>query len=170
MGFLFLMDIMIDGIYLLLGTNLGDKKSNLSKAKDAINKHVGKIIACSKTYETAAWGKTNQPAFLNEVVEVRTTFSPEEMLKLINQIERSMGRVRVEKWGERLIDIDILYYNDKIHNSEKLYIPHPGIPDRRFTLEPLVELNPTFKHPVLNKTNEELLSECSDTLEVKVVR
>jgi len=168
--FLFLADIMIDGIYLLLGTNLGDKKYNLSQAKALINKQVGVIINQSNTYETAAWGITEQPSFLNAVIEIKSELTPEQMLLKINEIEAEMGRVRKEKWGERLIDIDILYYQHQIHTSDELQIPHPGIPYRRFTLIPLVELNAEFIHPVLNKTNQQLLEQCEDSLEVKKVR
>ncbi|MTI22173.1 2-amino-4-hydroxy-6-hydroxymethyldihydropteridine diphosphokinase [Fulvivirga sp. RKSG066] len=160
---------MIDGIYLLLGTNLGDKKMQLSLAKTAISEQIGEIRQESSIYETAAWGKTDQPSFLNQVVEICSDLDPVKMLEVINTIEQKMGRLRQEKWGERLIDIDILYYKNQICNEPDLQIPHPGIPNRRFTLVPLVELAPNFKHPVLNKTNTELLHACEDDLEVAVV-
>lgn len=160
---------MIDGIYLLLGTNLGDKKSNLLKAKALINRQLGTIINQSYTYETAAWGITDQASFLNEVVEIKSILTPKQMLSKINEIEKEMGRVRQVKWGERLIDIDILYFQHQVHSTDNLKIPHPGIPDRRFTLIPLVELNAAFNHPLLNKTNQQLLDQCKDSLQVKKV-
>ncbi len=160
---------MIDGIYLLLGTNLGDKKSNLMKAKVLINKQLGTIVNQSHTYETAAWGITDQASFLNEIIEIKSKLTPKQMLSKINEIEKELGRVRKVKWGERLIDIDILYFQHQVHSSDNLKIPHPGIPDRRFTLIPLVELNADFNHPVLNKTNQQLLDQCRDTLQVKKV-
>lgn len=158
---------MIEGIFLLLGSNLGDKKKLLSAACSEINKQVGQVVRKSSLYETAAWGKTDQPSFLNQVVEVVSGLSAEEILTRINQIEQHLGRVRIEKWGARIIDIDILYYAHDIIDTERLVIPHPGIPDRRFTLAPLVEIAPDFIHPVLRKTNTDLLASCPDTLEVK---
>ena len=160
---------MIEGIFLLLGSNLGDKKKLLNTACSEINKQVGQIVRRSSLYETAAWGKTDQPSFLNQVVEVVSGLSAEEILTRINQIEQQLGRVRMEKWGARIIDIDILYYAYDIIKTEKLAVPHPGIPDRRFTLAPLVEIAPDFVHPVLKKTNTELLAICPDTLEVKKI-
>jgi len=158
---------MIDGVFLLLGSNLGDKKYNLATAREHIKAAIGEIITSSSIYETAAWGKTNQPAFLNQVIQVKTSVTPEQLLQKINHIESEMGRIRVEKWGERLIDIDILYYNHEVVQTEKLHIPHPGIPERRFTLMPLTEIAPDFIHPVLQKSNVSLLQLCEDSLEVK---
>jgi len=160
---------MIDGIYLLLGTNLGDKKSNLKEARLAISKSLGDITGYSDIYETKAWGKENQPSFLNQVLEISSDKTPEVLLDNLLTIEKELGRVRKEKWGARLIDIDILYYSDWIHDTRHLKIPHPGIPKRRFTLVPLVELNHEFVHPVLKKSNNELLQECEDRLEVRKV-
>lgn len=158
---------MIDGKYLLLGTNLGDKKSNLTQAKKAINKQLGTIVSESAIYETAAWGKTDQPSFLNQVVQVDTDLTATELLEGISNIEKSLGRKRIEKWGERIIDIDILYYEDSVINMQNLQVPHPGIPTRRFTLIPLVEIAPNFVHPSLNLTNQQLLKKCDDPLEVR---
>ncbi|UII29931.1 2-amino-4-hydroxy-6-hydroxymethyldihydropteridine diphosphokinase [Fulvivirga ulvae] len=160
---------MIEGIFLLLGSNLGDKKKLLNSACSIINSELGPIMGRSSLYETAAWGKTDQPAFLNQVIEVNSALSAAEVLKCINNIESRLGRVRTEKWGARIIDIDILYYGHEIIETENLTIPHPGIPDRRFTLAPLVEIAPDFIHPVLRKTNTELLARCSDKLEVNII-
>ncbi len=160
---------MTKGIYLLSGSNLGDKNANLEQAKTLIQSHIGSIERFSSVYETAAWGKTEQPSFLNQVIEISTSLSPGSLLNIALQIEQDMGRVRVEKWGERLIDLDILYYNDAVYSSSHLTIPHPGIPGRRFTLVPLVELAPGFIHPLLKKTNEVLLEECQDPLPVNKI-
>ena len=167
--FLSLIIIMTKGIYLLLGCNLGDKNANLKQAKTLIQARIGQIEGLSSVYETAAWGKTDQPTFLNQVIEVSTSLSAGSLLSATQQIEKDIGRVRIEKWGERIIDIDLLYYNDNIYSSEHLSIPHPGIPARRFTLVPLVELAPDFIHPVLEKTNRTLLAECQDTLPVNKI-
>ncbi|TRX49212.1 2-amino-4-hydroxy-6-hydroxymethyldihydropteridine diphosphokinase [Fulvivirga sp. M361] len=162
---------MTEGIYLLLGSNLADKKANLTSARKEIDLRLMKesptsVLRQSTIYETAAWGKTDQPSFYNQVIEVRTNLSPELLLHELLTIEERIGRVRKEKWGARIIDIDILYYHQTILSSVTLQLPHPGIPERRFTLVPLVELAPRFIHPVLNKTQLTLLDECNDPLDV----
>lgn len=155
-------------IYLLLGTNLGNKSANLQRAKELLTSHAIITKKESKIYETAAWGNEDQPSFLNQVVEVDSNKSPQRILTLVNQIEEEMGRVRFEKWGERLIDIDILYFGSHEIQNEDLVIPHPEIQNRRFTLAPLAEMAPSFIHPVLKKTQQELLEDCVDPLEVTV--
>ncbi|MBL6445275.1 2-amino-4-hydroxy-6-hydroxymethyldihydropteridine diphosphokinase [Fulvivirga sp. 29W222] len=161
---------MIEGIFLLLGSNLGDKKKLLNVACMEIDKQIGQITRKSALYETAAWGKTDQPTFINQVVEVSSDLPAKEILVRINQIESLLGRVRMEKWGARMIDIDILYYGQDIVDTESLTIPHPGIPNRQFTLVPLVEIAPDFMHPVIQKSNKELLATCPDTLEVNLIK
>lgn len=156
------------GIYLLLGTNLGNRYKNLEKAREQLVANSITIRKESQIYETAAWGKEDQESFLNQVVEVETGKSPQRLLFIANMIEKEMGRERFEKWGSRLIDIDILYFGDIEFKNENLIIPHPQIQNRRFTLEPLVELNGEFVHPVLKKTQAELLESCEDQLEVTV--
>jgi len=165
--FLSLIINMTKGIYLLLGSNLGDKKANLELAKTLIQQNTGHIKRQSSIYETAAWGKTDQPSFFNQVVEMDTSLEPRQLLVFIQQTEKEMGRVRIEKWGQRLIDIDLLYYHDTMVSSTDLTVPHPGIPERRFTLVPLVELAPDFVHPVLKKSHTALLKECKDPLKVE---
>ena len=157
---------MSDRIYLLLGSNEGDPVVNLKTAREHIAKSVGRVAACSSLYRSAAWGMRDQPDFLNQVIEVTSAYSPEALLEKILHIERQMGRVRREKWGPRLIDIDLLFHGNKIVTTETLMLPHPGIPQRRFTLEPLAEIAPGFLHPVLKKTVADLLRECGDTLAV----
>ena len=158
----------MQGIYLLLGTNLGDRESHLADAAKRLNDRGIQVLRSSSIYETAAWGIEDQPGFLNQVLEVVTVLDPAELLKAILEIEQDMGRIRVRKWGERLIDIDILYYHDQVIDTEALKVPHPGIPNRRFTLVPLVELDAKGLHPILYKSQELLLEECTDPLEVKV--
>ena len=154
------------GIYLLLGSNLGDRRKKLSDAGELINKQAGEIIKYSGVYETEAWGKTSQPAFLNQVIEISSQLSANQLLSTLQQIEDKLGRVRRDKWGERLIDIDVLYFGHTILIEDHLSIPHPEIPSRRFTLVPLVEIAPDFIHPLLMKSNSALLEECKDELTV----
>ena len=153
-------------MFLLLGSNLGDRKKNLTVARNEIELAVGPIIKTSSLYQTAAWGKTDQPDFLNQAIEVETSLSPEEALLQILKMEISLGRRRKEKWGERIIDIDILLYGDIVTNSPQLTIPHPRLPNRRFALVPLTEIAADVVHPELQKTIRELLEVCPDKLEV----
>lgn len=153
--------------YLLLGSNLGDRKLMLKNAAAVISQKIGVIESYSSIYETLAWGIEDQPAFLNQVIKVETSLHPQKLLTTINGIEKELGRVRHQKWGERLIDIDILYYNEDIIETENLVIPHPEIINRRFTLIPLAEIAPNYVHPVIKKNQTALLEICKDKLEVK---
>ena len=153
-------------VYLLLGGNLGDRTLYLQQARESINRQVGTLTRSSKVYETAAWGKIDQPNFLNQVLEVQTELTPEAVLQRINAIEQELGRVRKEHWGARVIDIDILFYDNLVLQTQRLTIPHPQLHLRRFTLLPLAELAPELKHPVLGKSINQLLQECPDELEV----
>jgi 2-amino-4-hydroxy-6-hydroxymethyldihydropteridine diphosphokinase len=156
-------------IFLLLGTNQGNKTKNLTIASDAIRNTIGQIEKYSSFYKTAAWGNVNQPDFYNQVIEINTRFEPHELLDKTIAIEHEMGRVRLEKWGPRIIDIDILFYQNKVIDSQNLTIPHPGILHRKFTLIPLCEIDPEFLHPVYKKNIRTLLEECSDTSAVEKV-
>jgi 2-amino-4-hydroxy-6-hydroxymethyldihydropteridine diphosphokinase len=160
---------MEEQVFLLLGTNDGNRMANLNSAKDEIKKSVGLLAEESAIYQTAAWGKTDQPDFYNQVLLLQTTISPEALLLHLQQIEKKLGRERKEKWGARIIDIDIVYFGKTVLNTPDLLIPHPAIALRRFTLVPLVEIAPHFVHPVLKKTNLVLLQECVDVLAVKRV-
>ncbi|MFC5409180.1 2-amino-4-hydroxy-6-hydroxymethyldihydropteridine diphosphokinase [Larkinella bovis] len=153
-------------VFLLLGANLGDRAATLHRALETIRIDLGPVLEQSALYETAAWGITDQPAFLNQVLKVLSVFPPEEILQKTQAIENRLGRIRREKWGSRLIDIDLLYVDDHIQRSETLILPHPFLHERRFTLVPLTEIAPAFIHPVLRKTNQQLLAECPDTGEV----
>lgn len=160
---------MEEQVFLLVGSNEGDRLTNLHVVKDEIKKSVGLVAEESAIYQTAAWGKTDQPDFYNQVLLLQTTISPEALLLHLQQIEKKLGRERKEKWGARIIDIDILYFGKTVLNTPDLLIPHPAIALRRFTLVPLVEIAPHFVHPVLKKTNLVLLQECVDVLAVKRV-
>ncbi len=153
-------------VYLGIGTNIGDRRKHLLDAEGLINLKVGPVIEKSKTYETAAWGLKEQPDFYNQVLSVRTTLDAEEVLREVLEIEIHMGRVREEKWGARIIDIDILYYNDSVINLPHLKIPHPFIQERNFVLIPLLEIAPDYVHPTLNLPNEELFWKSKDESEV----
>ena len=153
--------------YLLTGGNLDDREQNLAIARDYIHEQGGTITTASSLYETAAWGNTDQPAFLNQALEISTSLNARQLIRRILKIEKLMGRIRKEKYGPRLIDIDILLFHNEQHNYQFLKLPHPEMQNRRFALLPLAEIAPDILHPVLNKTITELLKECKDELEVK---
>ncbi len=154
------------GKYLILGSNLGDPEGSLQTALEKIKSELGKVVRTSSVYVTEPWGLKDQPPFYNQVAEVETELNAYDTLEKLLKIETSMGRIRGRKWAERIIDIDILYFEDQIINADKLHIPHPGIPDRRFVLVPLCELIPEMVHPVLQVTNADLLGSTLDSLEV----
>ncbi|GAA4844260.1 2-amino-4-hydroxy-6-hydroxymethyldihydropteridine diphosphokinase [Algivirga pacifica] len=156
-------------VFLLLGGNMGDRLQMLQRAKETLEKEVGSLLKASSVYETAAWGKTDQPSFYNQVLFMETALSPQALLETVLGVEQALGRERLEKWGARLIDIDILFYDNQQVDQEHLKIPHPFIQERRFTLEPLCELDKDWVHPVFDKTLKTLLEECQDTLPVMLV-
>ena len=158
------------GIFLLLGSNVGDSKRLLKEAREMIISDIGEIIRASGIYQTQAWGVEDQPDYLNQVLEIESGLSPETMLDRINSIEKSLGRIRYQKWHMRSIDIDILYYGDQLIQSERLIIPHAHIQNRQFVLVPMNEIDPDFMHPLLNKTQKELLETCPDTLGAKRIK
>ena len=155
--------------YLLTGGNLGDREKNLAAARDQISQECGKIISASALYETAAWGKTDQPYFLNQALEIQTSLTARQLMRRLLKVEKQMGRERKEKYGPRIIDIDILLFNNEKHNYPLLKLPHPEMQNRRFALLPLAEIAPDIVHPVLKKTITALLDECPDTLFVKKI-
>jgi 2-amino-4-hydroxy-6-hydroxymethyldihydropteridine diphosphokinase len=150
-------------LFLLLGGNLGDRQATLKQAQMRLEEQVGELIAASSLYETAAWGVTDQPPYLNQVLEFKTELAPLAVLDQTQAIEQELGRVRRERWGARTLDIDLLYYDNLILQSDRLTLPHPLLPDRRFVLVPLCEVAPDFLHPILQKRNWEILHDCQDT-------
>ena len=157
----------MNNVFLLLGSNLGDRRLLLQTAVTKIAERVGPVSEQSALYETQSWGKTGEPDYLNQVVFLKTQLSANKVLNEILEIETSMGRIRDEKWGSRLIDIDILFYNNEVIKQNDLEVPHPNLHNRRFTLEPLVEIAPELVHPLLNKTMLELKKDLTDDLLVK---
>lgn len=146
---------------------MGNKVKNLERVRELLVSNRVAIKRESSIYETAAWGIEDQASFLNQVLEIDTSRTPDKLLELMNSIENEMGRVRKEKWGERLIDIDLLYFGDQVVSSDVLTVPHPEIQNRRFTLLPLAEIVAEGIHPLLQKSQSELLDICEDNLEVK---
>jgi len=147
---------------LLLGTNLGSRMDNLEKAIAYIAQVAGTIIKKSSVYETAPWGLKEQDNFLNCALLIETSLAPKDLLDQLLSIEKKLGRERTEKWGPRIIDIDILYYNNDIINEPDLKIPHPFLQDRRFSLVALNEISPDWEHPILKKTVSQMLMDCKD--------
>jgi len=152
--------------FLLTGGNIGDRFEHLSKAKELIDKEAGKVIKYSGYYETKAWGKEDQADFLNQAIELETDLSPEDLLQVLLKIETSLGRTRDQKWDARIIDIDILLYDDEIIETDDLCVPHKYMHERNFTLIPLLEIAGEKEHPILKKTIETLYWESKDNLEV----
>ena len=157
----------MNSTYLLIGGNLGNRIENLAMARSLIENELGKIIKVSSIYETAAWGITKQPDFLNQVLLIKTKFSPEKMMQLILSIENKMGRVRTQKNASRIIDIDISFFNDEIISNENLTFPHPEIQNRKFAMIPLNEIASDLVHPVFKQSIKNLLSTSKDKLQVK---
>jgi len=145
-------------VYLALGSNLGDREANLEKAIQALESPALTVIRQSSIYETAPMLLEDQPWFLNQVIEAKTALFPRQLLHYAKDIERSLGRKRAVAKGPRIIDIDLLLYGRSVIKSEELTIPHPGMAERRFVLEPLAELSPKLRHPVLKSTIAELLA------------
>ena len=152
--------------YLLIGGNIGNRMANLQAARDGIATQAGHLKGISDVFETAAWGMEDQPSFLNQALELHTELKPKALLDVLLQVEKSLGRERDQKWGPRLIDIDILLYNDEVVDEEGLRIPHPQMPYRRFVLQPLVQIAGDKIHPLLHQSIYEMLLHCPDPLEV----
>ncbi len=155
-------------VFLLLGSNLGNPSENLSKSISLLNQKIGSVISCSSIYKTAPWGFEHEKFFLNQVLEIDTTHNPIKLLEKILSIEIEMGRKRSGKGYEgRIIDIDILFFNDDYYDLKDLIIPHPLLHKRRFTLCPLFELAPLKIHPIFKKNISELLADCEDNCNVE---
>lgn len=149
-------------LFLSLGGNLGNTREIFEGAYPLIEKKIGKISVYSSIYQTQAWGPIPQADFLNQVLLVNTSLKAGACLAEILEIEREFGRERKERWGPRTLDLDILYYGDKVIAESDLSIPHPRIAERKFILTPLAEIAPTFTDPASRKTMVTLLADCSD--------
>jgi len=156
-------------VYLGIGSNIGDSKMNLQNCIEALNLNIGKVSIVSSVYETEAWGNQNQANFFNQVVQISTDILPFELLKKIKEIEIHLGRTKTEKWGPRVVDIDILLYSNFHFTAANLQIPHAFLQERKFVLAPLAEINPDLIHPILMKKMGILLEECKDTAWIKKI-
>ena len=147
-------------LYIGLGSNLGEKEQNINKAIQLIKERIGKVTAQSALISTTPWGYESDNLFLNAVIGCHTELTPMEVLTRIQAIETEMGRVRNKKgYEDRVIDLDILLYDDLIIQTQALTIPHPFLDTRLFVLEPLAQIDPEFIHPILNKTIKKLVEE-----------
>ncbi len=158
---------------LLLGTNLGNKKENLETAIDAMKQQVGTFAQQSSVFITPPWGFESTNEFYNQVVVFNTELPPFDLLGELQKIEKQLGRTRktdANGYQDRLIDIDILFYDDLVLETQRLTIPHPHLHKRRFTLEPLHEIFPDYIHPTLKKSIATLLSQCADNGVVEKLR
>jgi 2-amino-4-hydroxy-6-hydroxymethyldihydropteridine diphosphokinase len=155
--------------FLLIGGNEGDRRSCLDRAVTAIGERCGRLLAVSPLFETAAWGKEDQPSFLNQALCLATPLLPRDLLQTILQIEEDMGRVRSTRYGPRSIDIDILLYEELVVDEPGLSIPHPQLPFRRFALCCLAAIAPQRLHPIQQRTIAELLASCTDPLPVNKI-
>jgi 2-amino-4-hydroxy-6-hydroxymethyldihydropteridine diphosphokinase len=146
-------------IHLALGTNLGNRTGNLRAAIESLPPSVV-VQQTSRIYETQPWGVTDQPAFLNMVLQGKTHLSPLELLAYLKNSETKLGRTPTIRWGPRLIDMDILFYDDLVLDAPGLTLPHPHLHGRAFVLVPLMDIAPDHVHPVLGKSIKDLLAEC----------
>ena len=157
-------------LVLHIGSNIGNREENLSRCISLLDIHLGTIIIASEVYSTEAWGIKDQPDFLNQALVVATSMSPEEVHRMTTKVECIIGKEKEYIWGPRRIDIDIIFYGDQILNLANLVIAHPRMENRRFVLEPLLEIIPDFVHPVSGKTIKEMYNECDDPSYVSLLQ
>lgn len=146
-------------VYLALGSNLGERLANLKQAISSLSPQVD-VKAKSQVYETPPWGYEEQPKFLNQVIKGNTYLDPEPLLRHLKRLELALGRQESFRNGPRLIDIDILFYDDIVLNTPSLVIPHPRLHERGFVLLPLMDISPNFSHPISKRTVREMLASC----------
>jgi len=156
-------------VFLGLGSNVGDRLSYLRQSVEALDAVAGVVVhTCSSIYETEPWGQENQPSFLNQIIEIYTDLDANVLLQHCRNIEKKLGRKKGNKWGSRIIDLDILLYGQMTMRTDTLQIPHPQLANRRFVLEPLAEIDASVIVPEVNKTVDILLKQCPDKKAVKL--
>ena len=155
--------------YLSLGGNLGNTIEIFQNSREILTKKVGKITQISSLYQTAAWGPIPQNDFINQVIEVETKLSAPKLMDILLEIELQQGRVRQERWGPRTLDLDIIFFGEQLISTENLEIPHPRMEDRKFVLIPMVEINPNLIHPISRKSIRQILLECKDECDCKII-
>lgn len=156
----------MEKVVFVIGGNLGNRVELIEQANKMLRENFSTPLLSSSVFETAAWGNLSEGDYLNQVLVFQTDLDPEAVLIIIQDIENQLGRKREEKWGNRTMDIDILYFGQQVIQNQNLIIPHPFISRRRFVLEPLVEILPNFIHPVLKVSNSKMLETCTDTSSV----
>ncbi|HTO16993.1 MAG TPA: 2-amino-4-hydroxy-6-hydroxymethyldihydropteridine diphosphokinase [Edaphocola sp.] len=157
-------------VYILLGSNLGDRYAYIKRATELIEENIGTLVAVSNVYETESWGMEDQPAHLNQALIVNTRLDALEVLKNTQSIEKLLGRTKKSRWDNRIIDIDIIFFNQEIINLEKLTIPHPHFQERNFAIIPFSEIAGDYKHPIFHKSIKEIMDHSQDALKVKKYR
>jgi 2-amino-4-hydroxy-6-hydroxymethyldihydropteridine diphosphokinase len=145
-------------VYIGIGSNLGNREHNCRRAIELLGQRGVRVRKRSSLYETEPWGVKDQPRFLNMVIEIETELNPQELLEVLKNAETEVGRQKTFTWGPRIIDLDILFYNDLIVNEDNLKIPHPFMHERDFVLRPLVEIAPELRHPLLKMSVRELFN------------
>ncbi|MDG4504737.1 2-amino-4-hydroxy-6-hydroxymethyldihydropteridine diphosphokinase [Streptococcus suis] len=156
--------------YLSIGGNMGNRQAYLQAALDKLASHPGcQLGLVSNIYETPAWGKTDQADFLNLACQVYTDLSAQDFLSVCQNIEQELDRVRIEKWGQRTIDLDIIFWDEEKIQEEDLIVPHPYAHERAFVLLPLADISRDFCHPILGQKVEELVSNLGDTSNIKKI-
>ncbi len=163
-------NLKIRNYYLLLGGNLGDRSYYFSSAISLIREKIGVVTTTSSLYETEPWGFDNKNWFLNQALKITSFLLPAEVLEKIHGIEEELGRKRdITRYISRNIDIDILFVDEEIYYSNNLVIPHPRLHKRRFALLPLLEIAPTLRHPLLDRSVEEMAESCKDTMKARIL-
>ncbi|CYX42845.1 2-amino-4-hydroxy-6-hydroxymethyldihydropteridine diphosphokinase [Streptococcus suis] len=156
--------------YLSIGGNMGDRLAYLKAALEAVDRHPGcRLGLVSPIYETPAWGKTDQADFLNLACQVYTDLSAQDFLSVCQNIEQELDRVRIEKWGQRTIDLDIIFWDEQVIDEENLIVPHPYAHERAFVLLPLADIATDYRHPGLGQRVEVLVSNLGDTSDIKKI-